>query len=257
MPSIREFAELLFVPLFYVLVVFCGLAAVGFLSRDSLLRRWRYAFILAAVITYAVSTPFFPNLLLRNIESTYKKPHIPAAVVHGKSLIIVLSAGWPRVTKHGWDPKIGESGWESTYAAVLLWDRVGGTLRFVGSPTPDNVDSAANEMALVAEHLGVPSAHIEIERDSLDTHQNIQFSSREIRRHQGPVWLVTTASHMPRAMAVAHRLGLSIIPYPCFYRADGRVTVYSWLPSNKSPLILEKVLHEWVGLLYYRLRGWA
>ncbi len=73
---------------------------------------------------------------------------------------MVLSSGWPRVAKTGWDQKIGESGWESTYAAVLLWDRVGGALRFVGVPTPDNSDSAANEMARVAEHLGVPAAHI-------------------------------------------------------------------------------------------------
>ncbi len=256
MPSIREFAEVFFVPLFYVLIVFGGLSLVSFWVRDATLHRWRYAFVVATLLTYAVSTPFLPNLLLRSIESTYKPAEL-TQTKRGNNLIVVLSAGWLRVTRRGWDQKLGESGWESTYAAVQLWDRIGGTLRFTGAPTPDNADSAAAEMARVAEQMGVPAANVQIEPDSLDTHQNIQFSRKEIRGHQGPVWLVTTALHLPRAVAVARRLNLSVIPYPCFYQADARESPYLWLPSNDAPRVLEDVLHEWIGNLYYRLRGWA
>ncbi len=256
MPSIREWAEVLFVPMVYVFAVLVAMTVVAFVRGTSGLRPWRYVLLVGAAATYLVNTPFLPNLLLRHLEHMYKRPSL-SGVVHGKNLIVVLSGGWVRVKRHGWDPKLGEVGWESTDAGVRLWRRIGGILLFSGAPTPDNADSDAAKMARLAQRMGVPAADIRTEPDSLDTHQNIQFSRRRIRRFHGSVWLVTAAFHMMRSMAVARRFGLRMIPYPCFYRSDGRVTVYSWMPSNKAPLVLEDVLHEWVGLWYYRLRGWA
>ncbi|MHB8346121.1 MAG: YdcF family protein [Acidiferrobacterales bacterium] len=256
MPSIRELAEFLFVPLFYVFVVLIAMTVAAFRRGAGGLRRWRFVLAAAAVATYVVSTPLLPNLLLRHLEDAYKPPSL-AGAVHGKNLIMILSGGWLRVTRHGWYPELGEDGWESTYAGVQLWHRIGGIILFSGAPTPDNADSGAAEMARVAMRMGVPAADIRIEPDSLDTHQNIQFSRRRIRQFQGSAWLVTTAYHMMRSIAVARRLGLRMIPYPCFYRSDERVTAYSWMPSNNAPVILEVVLHEWVGYWYYRLRGWA
>ncbi len=257
MPSIREYAEVLFVPLFYVLVVVVAMAVVAFWSRTSGLRRWRYVLVLVAMVTYVISTPFLPNLLLRQLEDYYSQPALGGAI-HGKNLIVVLaSGGWLRVTRDGWTPELGEAGWVSTETGVQLWGRIGGTILFSGAPTPDSTDSDAARMARIAERMGVPADDIRIEPDSLDTHQNIQFSRQRIRRFHGPVWLVTTASHMMRSEAVARKFGLHMIPYPCFYRSDQHATVYSWIPSNNSPLVLERVLHEWIGLWYYRLRGWA
>ncbi|MHB8257519.1 MAG: YdcF family protein [Acidiferrobacterales bacterium] len=256
MPSIRDLSEMLFVPLFYVCAVLIVMALAAFRSRAGGLRRWRYVLVAAAAATYLVSTPFLSNLLLQQLEDAYSPPSL-TGVVQGKNLIVVLSGGWLRVTRHGWFPELGEAGWESTYAGVRLWRRIGGIMLFSGASTPDSSGSGAAEMARVAKLMGVPDTDIRIEPDSLDTHQNIQFSRRRIRRFHGSVWLVTTAFHMMRTMAVVHRLGLRMIPYPCFYRSDQRLTVYSWMPSNNAPVVLEDVLHEWVGLWYYRLRGWA
>ncbi len=244
-------------PLFYVVTVLAVMTVVAFRTKTAGLRRWRYILVVATVATYAVSTPFFPNLLLQHLEAAYKPPAL-TGVAHGKNLIIVPeSGGWLREIRYGWVVELGDAGWESTYAGVRLWDRIGGILVFAGASTPDDSDSAAAKMARVAKHMGVPAADIRVEPDSADTHQNIQFFRRRISRFHGSVWLVTTASLMMRSMAVVRRLGLRVIPYPCFYRSDERVTVYSWLPSNNASVVLGRVLHEWVGLLYYRLRGWA
>lgn len=256
MPSIREWVEVLFVPMFYVFAVLVVMTVIAFSSRTSGLRRRRYTLVVAAAATYMVSTPFLPNILLRHLEDIYRRPPL-SGVVHGKNLIVVLSGGQMQVTCDGWDLKLGEDGCVSTHAGVRLWRRIGGILLFSGAPTPDHADSDAARMARVAGRMGVPAADIRVEPNSCDTHQNIQFSRRRIRRFGGSVWLVTTASHMMRSIAVARRLGLRMIPYPCFYQSDGRVTVSSWMPSNQAPVVLEEVLHEWVGLWYYRLRGWA
>ncbi len=256
MPSIRDWAQILFVPMFYVIAALTVMAIVGIVRRTSGLRPWRYILAAAAVAAYLVDTPFLPNILLRRLENHYRRPSLQG-VVHGKNLIVVLSGGWLRVTRHGWDPELGEAGWVSTDAGIRLWRHIGGILLFSGAPTPDDADSDAAKMARVARREGVPAADIRIEPNSLDTHQNIQFSRRQIRRFHGSVWLVTTAFHMMRSMAVARRFGLRMIPYPCYRRSDAHANVYSWMPNNKAPVILEDVLHEWVGLWYYRLRGWA
>jgi uncharacterized SAM-binding protein YcdF (DUF218 family) len=52
-------------------------------------------------------------------------------------------------------------------------------------------------------------------------------------------------------------MGLAVLPYPCDYHAERRLHWRMWLPSNDAYGAFEEVLHEWVGLIWYRLRGWA
>ena len=128
---------------------------------------------------------------------------------------------------------------------------------FSGAPTPDGDDSAAAGMARVAQQLGVPITQIKVEPASLSTHENFLFSKPLLDQYQGEVWLVTSALHMPRAMAVAKKLGIAVIAYPCDFRAEERSNWRLWLPSNAGPAMLEEALHELLGILQYRVSGWA
>ena len=103
----------------------------------------------------------------------------------------------------------------------------------------------------------MPATAINVEPASLNTYENIQFSKSLLDRNGAEVWLVTSALHMPRAMAVARKMGVPAVAYPCDFRAEERPHWRLWLPSNAGPAMLEEALHEWLGLLYYRLRGWA
>ena len=61
---------------------------------------------------------------------------------------------------------------------------------------------------------------------------------------------------MPRAMAVAKRRSSD-----CAY-ARSRATSappllvhwYAWVPNSGGPTMFHAALHEWIGLVYYRLR---
>jgi uncharacterized SAM-binding protein YcdF (DUF218 family) len=60
---------------------------------------------------------------------------------------------------------------------------------------------------------------------------------------------------MPRAMAVAQRLAWPVVPWPTDYATPGR---NGWLPVHKLSLgrnlpTIDAALHEWVGLMVYRL----
>lgn len=243
---------------FILIVVLAVLAMLAFRARAaSGLRPWRYVFLFAGMGVYFISAPLISNAILRWIESSYSAP-LPANVAQLKQpTIFVLTAGWLRTTALGYESKLSEAGWERTHAAVQLWKRTGGILIFSGAPTPAGDDSAAAGMARVAQQLGVPAAAIKIESASLNTHENFLFSKSLLNARTGEILLVTSALHMPRAMAVAKRMAIPMIAYPCDFRGEERPTWRLWLPSNAGPEMLEEALHELLGILQYRWRGWG
>ncbi len=72
----------------------------------------------------------------------------------------------------------------------------------------------------------------------------------------GPFVLVTSASHMPRAMASFRRAGLEPIAYPVAPMVHGRYGWNSFLPSLDSLGTLQAGWREYLGMVFYTLRGW-
>ncbi len=71
--------------------------------------------------------------------------------------------------------------------------------------------------------------------------------------------LVTSATHMPRAMAVFAKAGLTAQAVPCDYQSSfHRLTDIHWLhlPDTGSLQGFAAWMHEIVGAWVYRWRGW-
>lgn len=111
-------------------------------------------------------------------------------------------------------------------------------------------ESATAKELLVA--MGVPTARIELEERSRNTCENAEESSALARPDAGETWLlVTSASHMPRAIACFRAAGFAVVPYPVDYRTrDRRIT-----PVAARLGVLDRAAHEWVGLAGYRALG--
>jgi uncharacterized SAM-binding protein YcdF (DUF218 family) len=103
---------------------------------------------------------------------------------------------------------------------------------------------------------GVPAETIWIEDRSRSTHENAVFSSQVLRR-QGVrrVVLVVEARSMLRAAACFQREGIEVVAAPSRFRYLS-ATVEDWIPGWKAVKGNEITLHETLGLLWYRLRGW-
>jgi len=254
---ITDIVHVFFALPFYVLFALslAGIAAWR-AQRGSRLHRWRYAWVLLGILVYAIGVEAVPAAILAWIESRYAAPEITAQQRRPDNVIIVLTAGWLRSTPKGYEQKLGEAGWERTVAAVALWRRIGGRLLFSGAPAPSGQGSAAETMARLAHALGVPDDALLVEPASLNTHENLLYSKRLLGEGRHALWLVTSAVHMPRSVAAARALELEVIPYPCDFRADQRLTWQMLLPSNDAPAELEHALHELVGMAAYRLLGW-
>jgi uncharacterized SAM-binding protein YcdF (DUF218 family) len=67
---------------------------------------------------------------------------------------------------------------------------------------------------------------------------------------------VTSAYHMPRAMAAFRAAGFPVEPYPVDWRTRGPIDVVRPFVSLGDGLRrTDTAVHEWIGLLAYRLSG--
>ncbi len=95
------------------------------------------------------------------------------------------------------------------------------------------------------------------ERTSRDTGENLLNSMKLVRPKPGETWmLVTSAVHMPRAMAIARKLGWTMVPWPSDYISAASGSVYLGFPAD-GLVDIDNALHEWIGLAVYRLTGRA
>jgi uncharacterized SAM-binding protein YcdF (DUF218 family) len=105
---------------------------------------------------------------------------------------------------------------------------------------------------------GIPETRIIVEERSRSTHENAVFAKELIRPAPGENWiLVTSAFHMPRAIAAFRAVDWPVIPYPVDFKVDpvtGLRPNFNLLDGLGASTTAGK---EWAGLVGYRLRGWT
>jgi len=118
-----------------------------------------------------------------------------------------------------------------------------------------NTESALTKKLLV--QLGLTAERIEMEEKSRTTAENAHFSLEALKPKPGERWLlVTSASHMPRAIGAFRAVGFDVIPYPVDYRTYGLSTLAVFPESVAEGLeLVDVAAHEWIGLVGYWLTG--
>jgi uncharacterized SAM-binding protein YcdF (DUF218 family) len=110
--------------------------------------------------------------------------------------------------------------------------------------------------------IHVPDTATIIESESKNTYENAVFTKKllDSLNLKGNFLLVTSAYHMPRALAVFKKAGYqNLTPY-ITNKASG-IRRFSFdhlfIPSAGALFSLEALIHEWVGYLIYRLKGYV
>jgi len=104
--------------------------------------------------------------------------------------------------------------------------------------------------------LGVDKERMIFENKSRNTYENATLTKALINPGRNENWiLITSAFHMPRSMGVFRKTGWNVIPYPVDYSfaIDEPITLNFSLESGLKALSYG--LHEWLGLIFYRLNG--
>jgi len=107
------------------------------------------------------------------------------------------------------------------------------------------------------EALGVAHDRITAEEQSRNTVENAVFSRLLAQPKPGQHWLlITSAYHMPRAIAVFRAAGFPVEAYPVDWRTRGWGDVARAFGSLSEGLRrTDEAMHEWAGLVGYRLTG--
>jgi uncharacterized SAM-binding protein YcdF (DUF218 family) len=108
--------------------------------------------------------------------------------------------------------------------------------------------------------LGVPADAILVERQSRNTRENA-VDTATLWREKGfrSGLLVTSAIHMPRAIATFRAVGLNLTPWPADFHVDhsSGYTIFDFLPDAHWLALTTASVKEWLGLAVYQWLAWA
>lgn len=105
------------------------------------------------------------------------------------------------------------------------------------------------------DSMGLPAGQVRHEAASRNTYENAILSARLPGVDTAQAWLlVTSASHMPRALATFTKAGWNVTPYPVDFRT-ANTTPWNDYSLDSGVDRWQLALHEWVGLLAYYLTG--
>ncbi len=212
----------------------------------------------ALVIFWLLSTAPVADAFLLSLERRYDPlESLPSEV----DLIVVLGAGHSEWERFPGSAQLGDAGLARTTEAVRLLrtsDRVLTTV-FTGYAGQGAIPTA--EVARrTAVSLGMPSEATDVLTTPRDTREEARavreylYSERGQDSSTGRIVLITSASHMPRAVREFQGAGLTVLPAPAGYRAfRGAYSAWSYLPGAVALQRSERAWYEYLGLLWVRL----
>ena len=104
--------------------------------------------------------------------------------------------------------------------------------------------------------MGFDAARVIYESESRSTFENAAFSYDLVKPAKGERWLlVTSASHMPRAVGCFRKVGWEVIAYPVDYHTTGNVRLDWYFDFGVGIGVLNGAAYEWLGLITYWILG--
>ena len=118
------------------------------------------------------------------------------------------------------------------------------------------VNVEAHKMQNTAVILGVRPSDMVLARGSKDTYDEALYLKNKVGNKRFIV--VTSAVHMPRTMALFHKQGMRPIAAPTQYIADKKkFNCTRLIPSTSNLIHTDIALHEYFGMWWAKLRGFA
>jgi uncharacterized SAM-binding protein YcdF (DUF218 family) len=224
--------------------------------------------ILAFIVLLLSGNRYTAFSLARSLE--WK--NLPTAVPQNADSIVILGGATEPFIAPRPSVEINGAGDRIIYGAILFhrFQNIpiivsGGDIDFLdlGESTP------ASDMSDLLGLLGVPRESILVQGNSQNTYEDALYTCKMLKEKGFEhTLLVTSATHMPRALAVFEKQGCQMIPAP----TDFTVTVEAWnqlwhpnaeqlilnlVPSYSNISLITKTLKEYIGLWVYQLKGYA
>ena len=240
-------AAALLPPLSLVLLLVAGLI----LNR----RRPRLAMsliLLSTAALYALSTPWVGGLLLKTLEIS--SPLNPATLRTADAIVVLGGGRRIAAAEYGSDTLNGISLERLRYAAHL--HRACGLPILVsgGKPGGGTLSEGQIMKHVLQSEYKVPTRWIE--GAALTTWDNAQLSAPLLQAQQVQhIVLITHAWHLRRAVPLFEAQGFSVVPAGIQFSSTRLDSILDLLPTPAGLRDSTFALHEWLGILWYKLRS--
>jgi uncharacterized SAM-binding protein YcdF (DUF218 family) len=258
------FLSKLLTPIVSPLAVACGLMAVALLSPRGRPRLARGAAATSLLILLLASNTWVSTLLVHSLEVR----NIPRGPLPTAQAIVVLSSDAEPAIPPQPTVWVDDSTANRLLFAVKLYREAKAPLVILSGgrlPWQKALPPISESMAQVIELMGVPKSAIIQESASGNTYENALdvkaiLQGRKIHR----VLLVTSAMHMPRALALFRHQSIDAIAAPCDYlstvpaltgKTDWRGVALGLMPDVDSLDATTKAMRELLGIAVYHLAG--
>jgi uncharacterized SAM-binding protein YcdF (DUF218 family) len=237
------------------LLIFAALVG-AIVAKGPLIKVGRRLAILCLLALIVIGVLPGSTLLMRPLEDRFPLPaeNMPAPT----GIIVLGGAIVDEITQARHEISFGEGAGRLTEAAMLARRYpdarlvyTGGGNSLVGAPSSEAEDAKKMFVA-----LGIAPERIQLETRSRNTDENARFTRDLVAPKPDETWLlVTSAYHMPRSMGLFRHNGFKVVAYPVDYHTYG--DSQDWWPRDAPSglRLFDIALHEWVGLLAYRLSG--
>lgn len=199
-----------------------------------------------------------PELLIRNLENHYAEVP-PQADLRGFAGVVVLGGS----TEPGYiaqdhaQPLLNDAAERMTAPLAMLHNYPHLRLLYTGGEGDwlGSGPSEAEQARGFFTSFGLPEQRVEYESASRTTHENAVLTARLPGVDTTQRWLlVTSAWHMPRAMATFAKAGWNVTAYPVDFRT-GSATPWNAYSLKDGARNWQLVLHELLGIVAYRVTG--
>jgi uncharacterized SAM-binding protein YcdF (DUF218 family) len=241
---------------FCVLLLLVGLFLLWFTRRQ---RAGKLFVTAGTLLLTLLGYGFASDGLLWRLE----RSHAPvaaaeaAAAATGRPMRWVVVLGGSSSADAGLPPaeRLSEASLARLVEGVRLQRQLPGGRLLLSGGSVFGSDPDAETMRALALELGVEPAAIVLDSVSPDTESQAQAIHTQLGVEE--FFLVTSASHMPRALALFRKAGTNPLPAPTHFLAQGSrgLSPADFFPSSGGLRKSETFVYEYLGLAWAKMRG--
>ena len=219
---------------------------------------WRWLACAGLTASYFFCcSPGGANFLVRQLEQNASAAAQRCGAPPKDSIFIVLGGGVAGSPRDARDfARLKESSLRRLIGAVDLARRAPDSVLLLSGGGVDGGVSQGELMASMAQALGIPPERLIVEPRAATTFEE----ARDIRHllaenDPRPKYLVTSALHMPRALATFLASGLNVCALPVDFRYVEVEWYETLVPRLTALAKTDEAVHELVGYAFYALTG--
>jgi len=240
-----------------VVLLLLGLVFLWFTRRQKL---GKILVTASALLLMLFGSVVFSNMLLRPLENQYVPLAIDEAAPSSESLprakwIAVMGASWSADSRLPANSQIKDIFLARFVEAARVRRAIPDSKVIVSVAGTSSGEEKTAFLECLATSTGLDLNDAVVIADARDSKDEARLIKQTIGDNS--VILVTSACHMPRSVALFKGQGMDPIPSPAGHllRGEQRLRLRDVLPSTKGLHRTGVAFHEYLGMLWAKLRG--